>query len=66
MQFTYDETAPKWEMSYLTTNTGQVIGTESNYKRTMKMYRSVLESPTAGFSIGGTATFGDSEDEKDG
>lgn len=65
MQFTYDETAPKWEMSYLTTNTGQVIGTESNYKRTMKMYRSILESPTAGFSIGGTATFGDLEYEQD-
>ncbi len=55
IQFVYDEIGAKWEMSYLTTNTGQVIGTEANYKRTIQMYRSVLESPTAGFSIGGSA-----------
>ncbi len=54
IQFVYDEIGAKWEMSYLTTNTGQVIGTEANYKRTIQMYRSVLESPT-GFSIGGSA-----------
>lgn len=57
IQFVYDEAEGKWEMSYLTTITGQVIGTEKNYKRTVQMYRSVLESPTAGFSIGGTVTF---------
>lgn len=56
IQFIYDENEGKWEMSYLTTKTGQVIGTETNYKRTIQMYRSTLESPTAGFSIGGTAT----------
>lgn len=67
IQFVYDEAEGKWEMSYLTTITGQVIGTEKNYKRTVQMYRSVLESPTAGFSIGGTATFSNSEDiENDG
>lgn len=55
IQFVYDEIGAKWELSYLTTNTGQVIGTEVNYKRTIQMYRSVLDSPTAGFSIGGSA-----------
>lgn len=55
IQFVYDEIEAKWEMSYLTTNTGQVIGTEANYKRTIQMYQSVLDSPTAGFSIGGSA-----------
>lgn len=56
IQFIYDENKGKWEMNYLTTKTGQVIGTETNYKRAIQMYRSISESPTAGFSIGGTAT----------
>ena len=59
----YDEEKPKWEMTYLTTNTGQVIGTESYYGRTVQMYYDVLKSPTAGFSISGTATLSNSEDE---
>lgn len=63
IQFVYDEIGAKWEMSYLTTNTGQVIGTEANYKRTIQMYRSVLESPTAGFSIGGSALMSGQEKE---
>jgi len=63
MQFVYDEVEKKWEMSYLTTKTGQVIGTEVNYKRTIQMYRSVLESPTAGFSIGGSARMSGQEEE---
>ena len=62
IQFVYDETEGKWEMSYLTTVTGQVIGTEKSYRRTVQMYRSTLKSPTAGFSVGGTATFSNSED----
>lgn len=63
IQFVYDEEKPKWEMTYLTTNTGQVIGTESYYGRTVQMYYDVLKSPTAGFSISGTATLSNSEDE---
>ncbi|WP_300821447.1 hypothetical protein, partial [uncultured Oscillibacter sp.] len=62
IQFIYDENEFKWEMNYLTTNTGQVIGTKANYKRTIQMYHSVLESPTAGFSIGGTATMESQEE----
>lgn len=62
IQFVYDETEGKWEMSYLTTVTGQVIGTEKSYRCTIQMYRSTLKSPTAGFSVGGTATFSNSED----
>lgn len=62
IQFIYDENEFKWEMNYLTTNTGQVIGTKANYKRTIQMYHSVLESPIAGFSIGGTATMESQEE----
>ena len=62
IQFVYDENEFKWEMNYLTTNTGQVIGTKANYKRTIQMYHSVLESPIAGFSIGGTATMESQEE----
>ena len=62
IQFIYDKNEFKLEMNYLTTNTGQVIGTKANYKRTIQMYHSVLESPTAGFSIGGTATMESQEE----
>ena len=63
IQFTYDETTSKWELTYLTTTTGQVIGTEPNYKRTIEMYHSILKEPTAGFSVGGIATFDDPKDD---
>lgn len=63
IQFIYDENEAKWEMGYLTTKSGQVIGTEANYKRVVQLYRSTLKSPTAGFSVGGTATI-TSQEEK--
>lgn len=55
IQFVYDDISKKWEMSYLTTKTGEVIGTEANYKQAVHLYQSILKSPTAGFSISGTA-----------
>lgn len=61
MQFVYDEKNGKWEFTYLCTDSGKVIGTEACYKRTMKMYHEVMESPTAGFSVGGTAAVSSEE-----
>lgn len=61
IQFLFDCIDGKWEMTYLTTTDGRVIGTETNYKKAVIMYRKVMESPTAGFSIAGSATFNDSE-----
>lgn len=61
IQFLFDSVDGKWEMTYLTTNDGQVIGTETNYKKAVIMYKKVMESPTAGFSIAGSAIFNDSE-----
>ena len=36
IKFIYDENEFKWEMNYLTTNTGQVIGTKANYNALFK------------------------------
>lgn len=62
VQFLYDDIDEKWEMTYLTTNDGQVIGTETNYKKAVITYRKIMEIPTAGFSISGSATLSDLED----
>lgn len=56
IQFVYDDSSKKWEMSYLTTNTGKVIGTMKNHERAVKMYQEVMQTPTAGFSISGSAS----------
>lgn len=56
IQFVYDDSSEKWEMSYLTTNTGKVIGTMKNHERAVKMYQEVMQTPTAGFSISGPAS----------
>lgn len=61
IQFLFDIADKKWEMTYLTTKDGQVIGTEARYKKAVMMYKKVMETPTAGFSIAGPATFIDSE-----
>lgn len=63
IQFVYDDVTMKWEMSYLTTKTGKIIGTMEKYKQAVKMYKEVMSSPTAGFSISGLATI--SEEEND-
>lgn len=63
IQFVYDDFTMKWEMSYLTTKTGKIIGTMKKYKQAVKMYKEVMSSPTAGFSIAGPVTI--SEEEND-
>lgn len=57
IQFLFDSIDEKWEMTYLTTQAGEVIGTAVNYKKAVIMYKKVMESPAAGFSIAGSATF---------
>lgn len=65
IQFLFDSVDGKWEMTYLTTKDGQVIGTEVNYKKAVIMYKKVMESPSAAFSIAGSATLSDLEDSND-
>lgn len=62
IQFLFDSVDGKWEMTYLTTKDGQVIGTEVNYKKAVIMYKKVMDSPTAAFSIAGSATLSELED----
>lgn len=64
IQFVYDDSSEKWEMSYLTTNTGSVIGTMKNHERSVKMYQEVMQAPSAGFSIAGSVSM--SEENNDG
>lgn len=56
IQFLYSVENQKWEVNYMVTNTGQVIGSEQNYRRAVKLYNTIMKTPGAGFSIGGTAT----------
>ena len=37
VQFIYDEVEKKWELNYLTTETGEVIGTEKSHQRAAKL-----------------------------
>lgn len=57
IQFLFNVETCKWELNYITTSTGEVIGTEKCYKRTVKLYKETLQSPTAGFSIGAPVTY---------
>ncbi len=61
IQFLFDSFNGKWEMTYLTTKDGQVIGTKANYEKAVVMYKKIMESHIAGFSISGSAIFNDSE-----
>ncbi len=59
IQFIYDSENGKWDLNYITTTTGKVIGTAKCYKRAINLYRATLQASTAGFSIGGCATLSD-------
>ncbi|MBQ3783117.1 MAG: hypothetical protein II838_06705 [Lachnospiraceae bacterium] len=37
----------------MVTNTGQVVGSEKNYRKAVKLYNTIMKTPGAGFSIGG-------------
>ncbi len=61
IQYLYNLETKKWEVSYMLTNTGQVIGSEKCYKKTVKLYDTIMKTPGAGFSIGGTTATGKNE-----
>lgn len=56
-QFLFNAETSKWELNYITSNIGEVIGTEKCYRRTVNLYKETLQSPTAGFSIGAPVTY---------
>lgn len=56
IQYLYDVEAKKWEVNYMVTSTGQVIGSEKNYRKAVKLYNTIMKTSGAGFSVGGTAS----------
>ena len=54
IQYLYTKDDNEWKVNYLTTKSGKSIGTEKCYLRAKTMYNKVLNSPAAGFSIGGS------------
>ena len=54
IQFVYNNVEAKWELSYIMTYTGQVIGTYKTYRKAVKLFQETMNSPTPGFSIGAT------------
>lgn len=65
IQFLYNVNSEKWELNYIVTVTGQVIGTEKCYKRAVKLYDKTMQSPTVGFSIGGPVSFNEQVEENE-
>lgn len=57
MQFLYDNQKEKWELNYILSNQGQVIGTEKCYDRSITLYRQLMNTPGAGFSIGAAVDY---------
>ncbi len=62
IQYLYNVETTKWEVNYMVTNTGQVIGSEKCYKKAVKLYNTIMKTPGAGFSVGGVAI--DKDEEK--
>lgn len=56
IQFLYNVESKKWEVNYMVTNTGQVIGSERCYRKAVKLYTTIMKTQGAGFSVGGTTT----------
>lgn len=57
MQFLYNNQSGRWELNYILSNQGQVIGTEKCYDRSITMYRQLMNTPGAGFSIGAAVDY---------
>ena len=55
IQFLYNVETKKWEVNYMVTNTGQVVGSEKNYRKAVNLYNTISKTSGAGFSIGGIA-----------
>ncbi len=54
IQLTYDCQNNKWEFNYLTSTTGQVLGTEKCYKRTAKVFEEIVKLTGSKVSLSGT------------
>lgn len=54
IQYLYTKEDEEWKVNYFTTKSGKSVGTEKCYLRATTMYNKVLNSPKAGFSIGGS------------
>lgn len=54
IQYLYTKEDNEWKANYFTTKSGKSIGTEKCYLRAQTIYNKVLNSPEAGFSIGGS------------
>ena len=54
IQYLYTKEDNEWKVNYFTTKSGKSIGTEKCYLRAQTMYNKILNSPEAGFSIGGS------------
>lgn len=63
IQLLYDNTNDEWEFNYLTTSTGQVIGTEKCYNKTARVLNKVTDSPKAQASFAGES-ISESQQEK--
>ena len=60
VQLVYNELDSKWEFNYLTTETGEVIGTEQSYEKTIKLKEKYLgNSENINVSIGMSAQLDD-------
>ena len=57
MQFLYDKQSEKWELNYILSEQGQVIGTEKCYDKSITLYRQIMNAPGAGFSIGAVVDY---------
>lgn len=53
IQFLYDCRKKEWEFNYLTSTTGQVIGTEKCYRKTAKVFENVITGASSQCSVSG-------------
>ena len=53
IQFLYDCQEKKWEFNYLTSTTGQVVGTEKCYRKTAKVFENVIKGSSHQCSVSG-------------
>jgi len=65
IQFLYNETNCEWEFNYLTTITGQVIGTEKCYDKTMVLLKNVIKNGKADQSVVGSSCYIPNEEKSD-
>lgn len=61
IQYLYNVETRKWEVNYMVTNTGHVIGSEKCYEKTVTLYNTIMKTPGAGFSIGGMVANGQND-----